>query len=198
MKYEKHTFPWDHWTMENVLPKDLARRCFNACTTNRGTAYPFGKRANYDYNKRKWVSSPGWQKDLDNQFFKPTLLPFIKTECKDYIKIEKTDRWRAEWIADPPGFHIDTHTDIPEKKLTMMIYLGHSTKEGTSLYGAGKDRGKTKNIPSGYNVGMIFFPTPITKHGLPKDRAVHNYRYAFIINIVDKTFKEEPAWPVTF
>ena len=70
MKYEKHTFPWDHWTMENVLPKDLARRCFNACTTNRGTAYPFGKRANYDYNKRKWVSSPGWQKDLDNQFFK--------------------------------------------------------------------------------------------------------------------------------
>ena len=79
-----------------------------------------------------------------------------------------------------------------------MIYLGNSTTEGTSLYGAGKDKGKITHIPSGFNVGMLFFPNKKTLHGVPEERAVSNYRYAFLLNIVDKTFKEEPSWPVTF
>jgi len=93
---------------------------------------------------------------------------------------------------------LDTHPDIPEKKLSAMIYLGYKKTEGTSLYGNGKDKGKTKHIPSGFNVGMLFFPNKKTLHGFPRDRAVNNYRYAFLLNIVDKTFKEEPSWPVTF
>ena len=198
MKYKKHTFPWDHWTMEDVLPDDIARRCFNACTTERAAPYPFGKRANYEYNKRKWVSSSSWHKMLDKDFLKPILLPFLTTECKDYITLDKADKWRAEWVADPPGFHLDTHPDIPEKKLSAMIYLGYKKTEGTSLYGYGKDKGKSKHIPSGFNVGMLFFPNKKTLHGFPRDRAVNNYRYAFLLNIVDKTFKEEPSWPVTF
>jgi len=44
---------------------------------------------------------------------------------------------------------------------------------------------------------MIFFPAKNTSHGYPPARAVDNYRYALIINIVDKTFKEKPYWPIT-
>ncbi len=68
--------------MEDVLPTDIARRCFNACTTDRAAPYPYGRRASQEYNKRKWVTSSTWHKMLDKQFLKPTLLPFIKLNVK--------------------------------------------------------------------------------------------------------------------
>lgn len=194
MKYTKHTFPWDHWTTTETLPEDIARCSFNACTSNRATPYSYGRRANFLYEKRKWIGSAVWQKRLNKEYLNPVLTPFLKTECKDYITLEETDNWRAEWISDPPGFHLDPHNDIPEKKMTMMVYLGRNENQGTSLYDG---KGKIKNVPSGYNQGMIFFPAKNTSHGYPPARAVDNYRYALIINIVDKTFKEKPYWPIT-
>lgn len=195
MKIEKHSFPWDHWTIKNSLSPETARRCFNACTANRGAVYRYGKRSGQTYEKRTFLESMWWQKELDATWLNPTLLPYIKENCSKHYKFQEGDRWRLEFTADPPGFYLDMHPDIKEKKLSLMVYLGQETNEGTTLYDG---KGKTKHVPSGFNTGMFFFPDTHTLHGFPKERAVPRYRYAIILNIVDKNFSEEPTWPVTF
>ena len=123
MKIEKHGFPWDHWTMKDSLSPGMARRCFNACTANRGIVYSYGKRSGQTYDRRTFLQSMWWQRELDATWLKPKLLPYIKENCSKYYKFQEGDKWRLEFTADPPGFNLDMHPDIKEKKMSLMVYL---------------------------------------------------------------------------
>ena len=67
--------------------------------------------------RRAFITQDSFHKylfyDIDEQ---------LREYFKDYVK--PSDRIRIELCSDGPGMWIDPHYDIPEKSLTLQIYLG--------------------------------------------------------------------------
>jgi hypothetical protein len=115
--------------------------------------------------------------DTLREFFKETFKP-----SNDKLFI------RTELIMDNEGFWLEPHVDIPEKKLSMMIYLNRSNDEGipgTTLYD--NNLNEIYETPYKNNTGFYFFPSENTWHGVKtfKDKK----RMALMINVT--TFETE-------
>ena len=82
---------------------------------------------------------------------------------QEKIKKDLTNSYiRIEYIADRKGFWLKPHLDIPEKLMTMMLFINtydESEKLGTDFYDL--DMKLVKTIPYKHNSG-IFLPQEIT------------------------------------
>lgn len=97
---------------------------------------------------------------------------------------------RVELITDRQGFWLKPHTDIPEKRMSMLLFVNpHRESEhlGTDLYDA--DLTRVKTVPYLHNFGYMFAPGENTWHGLELKRIQHERR-SLMINYV--TF--ETGW----
>ena len=97
-----------------------------------------------------------------------------------------------EIIGDQKGFWLKPHKDIPEKLMTMMIWVNpynESRNLGTDLYNENLEVVKTVDYK--HNCGYFFSSGQDTWHGLEK-KEIQKERRCIQINYV--TFKTE--WPV--
>jgi hypothetical protein len=91
---------------------------------------------------------------------------------------------RMEVICDRQGFWLEPHTDIAEKRLSMLLYANPCQEGehlGTDLYDA--DLKRVKTIPCRHNVGYMFGPANNTWHGLEK-KEIQQERRSLLINYV--------------
>ena len=99
---------------------------------------------------------------------------------------------RIEYICDRKGFWLKPHLDIPEKLMTMMLFINtydESEKLGTDFYDL--DMKLVKTIPYRHNSGYFFASGNNTWHGLEK-KEIKIERRCMQINYV--TFPT--SWPV--
>jgi hypothetical protein len=97
---------------------------------------------------------------------------------------------RMEAICDRQGFWLEPHKDIPEKRMSMLLYANpchESANLGTDLYDG--DLKLVKTMPYRHNVGYMFAPAHDTWHGLEK-KEIRQERRSLLINYV--TF--ETCW----
>lgn len=89
---------------------------------------------------------------------------------------------RIELCQDGPGFYLDTHVDIPEKLITLQIYLGTGKEDwGTTLY---YPQGAVhRTVPFLHNSGWMGHKDAPLLHGVIKEK-VDGLRKSVIINYV--------------
>ena len=89
---------------------------------------------------------------------------------------------RIELCADASGFWLEEHVDIPEKLMTLQIYLGSGNSVwGTTLY---TQPGVVyKSLPFIHNTGSLSVLGEPVIHGVMKNK-VDGYRKSVIINYV--------------
>jgi len=89
---------------------------------------------------------------------------------------------RIEACQDGPGFYLENHIDIPEKLMTLQIYLGEGDSIwGTSLYN--NDQTLYNLVEFKHNTGYLFSKTSQLIHGVTKG-AVTGIRRSILINYV--------------
>lgn len=112
-----------------------------------------------------------WFYDLDST---------LRLHFADYVA--DSDQLRVELCCDAPGMWIDSHYDIPEKALTMQIYLGEPN-QATMLC-----LDKDVEVPWHHNGGYVIVRDYPIKHYLPK--VTRSMRHSILINYVDQSWKD--------
>ena len=91
---------------------------------------------------------------------------------------------RFEVIIDKENFWLEKHVDIPEKKMSFLLFIndnGEDINNGTDIYN--QDLRLVNTIPFIHNSGYMFFPSKISWHGLEKGKNIR-YRKVVLINYV--------------
>jgi hypothetical protein len=111
---------------------------------------------------------------------------FAKDAMKHFNVDLKGSSLRIELACDVDGFFQIPHTDVGDKRITWLTYLGTQDENndvGTDLY---EDLNTPAcSAPWGYNNGLIFKPGPTTFHGFTKGKKIKGDRKVLIINFVD-------------
>ena len=210
-KSKKHEFPFDHWEYSGALSDESVKEITNADVPDvgkynlsyDGTRAIDGGAAEF----RKGIASGGKAikfrcfvtKENASQF--PNLVKLInelqsKETYQTISKMIKKDLSnsyvRLEIMADKKGFWLKPHKDIPEKLVTMMIWVNpynESEELGTDLYD--KDFQIVKTVKYKHNSGYFFSSGNDTWHGLELKK-IKKERRCIQINYVSF----ETDWPV--
>ncbi len=195
----EHTFPFKHWEISNCLDQDTIKEISLAKIPEGNRAYDGTRAADHtgegvDGKLRLFISK-------ENSLYFPKITNLInilqKKETYENISnlIDKdlsNSYVRLEIISDKKGFWLKPHKDIPEKLMTMMIWINkydESELLGTDLYNDNYDLVKT--IKYIHNNGYFFSSGNDTWHGLEM-KEIKKERRCIQINYV--TFKTE--WKV--
>jgi hypothetical protein len=194
-----HSIPFQHWELNNCLNKATLREIMN-------TTIPKGERA-YDGTRAADYSGKGIDGKLRLFITKENAkeFPYLKkliNELQSKIYYQKisdlldknlSDSFvRLEIISDKLGFWLKPHKDIPEKLMTMMIWVNpynEANNLGTDLYN--HEFKVVKTVKYQHNCGYFFASGQDTWHGLEK-KEIQKERRCLQINYV--TFKTD--WPV--
>ena len=93
---------------------------------------------------------------------------------------------RAEVVCDVSGFFQVPHTDVGDKRITWLTYLGDISENGnvgTDLFNA--DLSWHSAAPWGFNNALVFKPGENTFHGFSRTKKIIGLRKVLIINFVD-------------
>ena len=194
-----HSIPFQHWELNNCLNKATLREIMNI-------TIPKGERA-YDGTRAADYSGKGIDGKLRLFITKENAkeFPYLKkliNELQSKIYYQKisglldknlSDSFvRLEIISDKLGFWLKPHKDIPEKLMTMMIWVNpynEANNLGTDLYN--HEFKIVKTVKYQHNCGYFFASGQDTWHGLEK-KEIQKERRCLQINYV--TFKTD--WPV--
>ena len=107
---------------------------------------------------------------------------YSKQMFSDLTGIDCTrGKLRIELCQDAPGFWLEKHIDIPEKLITLQIYLGDGDVNwGTSLY---HSKGSHMTVPFVHNQGWLTVAGSKCVHGVEPD-VINGIRRSIIINYV--------------
>jgi hypothetical protein len=95
---------------------------------------------------------------------------------------------RVELVADNLGSHLDKHIDIPEKLITLQIYMGEGEANwGTTIYNDWDTQFYT--VPFVQNTGWMTHAGGNIIHGV-KPNVVTDKRYSVIINYVQGDWRD--------
>ena len=195
----EHTFPFKHWEISNCLDQDTINEISLAKIPEGSRAYDGTRAADHtgegvDGKLRLFISK-------ENSLYFPKITNLIKALQKketygnisNLIEKDLSNSYvRLEIISDKKGFWLKPHKDIPEKLMTMMIWINkydESELLGTDLYNDNYDLVKT--IKYIHNNGYFFSSGNDTWHGLEM-KEIKKERRCIQINYV--TFKTE--WKV--
>ena len=195
----EHTFPFKHWEISDCLDQDTINEISSAKIPEGGRVYDGTRAADHtgegiDGKLRLFVSK-------ENSVYFPKITNLIKvlqkketyTNIANLIEKDLSNSYvRLEIISDKKGFWLKPHKDIPEKLMTMMIWINkydESDLLGTDLYNDNYDLVKT--IKYIHNNGYFFSSGNDTWHGLEM-KEIKKERRCIQINYV--TFETE--WKV--
>jgi len=115
-------------------------------------------------------------RDWDTQHARDYFTQLSGNDCS-------TGRLRIELAQDGPGFYLDKHIDVPEKIITLQIYLGEGDIGwGTSIYDANHNLVYTNEFI--HNTGWMSYGGSPLIHGVEKSSAVDGDRRSILINYV--------------
>ena len=195
----EHTFPFKHWEISDCLDQDTINEISLAKIPEGGRVYDGTRAADHtgegiDGKLRLFVSK-------ENSVYFPKITNLIKvlqkketyTNIANLIEKDLSNSYvRLEIISDKKGFWLKPHKDIPEKLMTMMIWINkydESDLLGTDLYNDNYDLVKTIKYIN--NHGYFFSSGNDTWHGLEM-KEIKKERRCIQINYV--TFETE--WKV--
>lgn len=89
---------------------------------------------------------------------------------------------RIELCQDAPGFYLENHIDIPEKLLTLLVFVGDGPKYwGTSIFT--EDNEYVRTVPFAHNAGWLTHKNANIVHGV-RENVIDGNRKSVIINYV--------------
>ena len=143
-----------------------------------------GKRENNDkryYINKTNVNKHKNLKEVINYLLNKNTIKYL--ENLGNIKLDNT-YLRLEVILDKESFWLEKHVDIPEKKISFLIFINDNNEpieNGTDIYNENLELVYT--VPFINNLGYMFFPSHNTWHGLEKGKNI-KYRKVILINYV--------------
>ena len=195
----KHSIPFNHWEFHNCLDDMTLEEIIDATIPGGERAYDGTRAADHtgqgvDGKLRLFVTKENFKEfpylkklinNLQSKNYYQKISEFLKKDLSNSFV-------RLEIIADKIGFWLQPHKDIPEKLMTMMIWVNsynESENLGTDLYNDNFELVKTLKYK--HNNGYFFSSGQDTWHGLEKKEIIKERR-SVQINYV--SFKTD--WPV--
>jgi len=196
---KSYDFPFKHWEIDNCLDNSTLNEIIAAALPSGNRSYDGTRAADYtgggvDGKLRLFI-------DKNNAQFFPNLTKLINllqsknclNKISNILKKDLSNSFvRLEVIGDKKGFWLKPHKDIPEKIMTMMIWVNPYNENeslGTDLY---DDNFKlVKTVKYNNNSGYFFSSGEDTWHGLEL-KEIKKERRCIQINYVSF----ETDWPV--
>ena len=177
MDYKKDTTPHNWWAVENVFTKKQITALLKEFPEEAKLEYSGKRDANNAFRKfvTRNTKAGSIFKDWDTNQFKLHLSDVTGVDMRE-------GKLRVELCMDGPGFWLETHADIPEKLMTLQVYLGKGeTDWGTVIYS--QPESVYRSLPFKENTGWLSVIGEPVLHGVPKEK-VDGWRKSVIINYV--------------
>ena len=101
---------------------------------------------------------------------------------------------RMEYSLDTEGFWLEPHVDIPEKLLSMLVYLSDPDHPDPEHWGTDIYKSKTEHfkiVPFIHNTGFLFKPGVNTWHAMDIGKIKRSeVRHSLIINYVSNEWRD--------
>ena len=195
--------PYRHWTLEDVLPELLAVQLISLPVAPLLIDDCRGVR-DVDNSKRTFLTPRLRDRFPSCQHFAAALQrPDVAARFAETCGFDVEGAYlRMEYIQDIDGAWLEPHCDVPQKLMSMVIYLctGHDAPGwGTDIYN--ERRVKVGSSSSAFNSAAIFIPGRNTWHGF-EPRKLIGVRRLFEINYVHPSWRDRgqlcfPDRPVT-
>ena len=198
-KVIEHRIPFKHWELNNCLSDESINEINSAKIPHGDRAYDGTRAADHtgeglDGKLRLFITK---ENNLNFPYLTTLINKLQKSETANKIsKIINKDLSksfvRLEIIGDKKGFWLKPHKDIPEKLMTMMLWVNpynESESLGTDLYD--NNFNIVKTVKYIHNTGYFFSSGEDTWHGLEL-KEIKKERRCIQINYVNF----ETDWPV--
>lgn len=179
--------PFPHYISEGGSINEEAAEEFRVMATPSHLRKSSGSRD--DYASRYFLNEDDYKKypsGIKNLLDTLNSTEFFESVESLFGVSLKGGNLRAELVCDVNGFFQVPHTDVGDKRITWITYLGSvedNGEVGTDIFESESNR--VKSVPWGFNNGLIFVPGPTTWHGFAKGKKIRGLRKALIINFVD-------------
>jgi hypothetical protein len=203
MDSERRETPYRHWRLVDVLPEDLAIGLIALPIAPMVVDDCRGVR-DVDNSKRTFLTP--WLRsrfEACDRFAEALQRPDVARLVAKTCEIDVEGAYlRMEYIQDIDGAWLVPHCDVPQKLMSMVIYLctGPDAPEwGTDIYDA--ERRWAGRASAEFNSAAIFIPGKNTWHGFEKRKLI-GIRRLFEINYVHPSWRDRdqlcyPDRPVT-
>ena len=195
--------PYRHWNLEEVLPDDLAFQLIGLPIAPLTIDDCHGVR-DVDNSKRTFLTP--WLRSrfaTCDRFAEAMQRPEVARRVAETCEIDVEGAYlRMEYIQDIDGAWLQPHCDVPQKLMSMVIYLctgPDAPSWGTDIYDA--DRKWVGRSSAEFNSAAIFIPGKTSWHGF-EPRKLIGVRRLFEINYVHPSWRDRdqlcfPDRPVT-
>ena len=200
--------PFEMWTLDNILPPSPLENVINLPIDKQEINDDYGSRENNNSTRSYFAIDNRIAfdicQDIAIAFQRRNTIEAIQEVCS----IDLTGTFlRIEYAQDSGEFYLDAHCDIPEKKLTIQLWLSKENTHdvlGTDLYQEveleSSDEMGYKHVattPFKSNSALVFIPADDTWHGF-EPKWIDGIRKSLIINYVkDWRATEELCFPNT-
>ena len=161
-----YEYPFSHWEISNILDAETLKEALTLAANVVPSAAQL-KRS--EHSARHFITSGNLANKAANTATKQFFSQLINVDLSAV-------RTRLELCVDLPGFSLEPHVDIPEKLLTLQIYLSGEPNCGTNLY--------PKTVKFTENLGWLIRNTEDTIHGFDY-RPFTKPRVSLILNYVN-------------
>lgn len=188
------TRPFDYWLLEQPLPEgdceDIAALPF---ASPEGAVFD-GKRATNNSLRVYFTVENQAKFEVCRRVVEGFQDASVRQAIEDTTGTDLSDgHLRIEYCQDREGFWLEPHTDIFEKKFTMLVYLSDDPSlgdAGTNILEGPPDHRYVGSAPYGRNKGVIFIPGENTWHGFGH-HPVKGLRKSIIINYVTSAWRDK-------
>lgn len=182
--------PYRHWLLKSPVPDESARAIGRLPFEPAMISDTKGRRETSNasrvfFNEENRARFPICEQ-MAQVFQNPTAIRAIERGCNVRLK---DSNLRIEYCQDTGDFWLEPHTDIAEKRFTMLVYLSDEPEAeswGTDIYDAAMNH--LGSAPGGFNKGLIFIPGKDTWHGF-RQRPIAGVRRSIIVNYVSNAWR---------
>ncbi len=189
----RETWPFDYWLLDNPLPDGYCDDIANLPFPPPEGAVFDGKRETNNALRVYFTPENQAKFQVCRRVVEGFQDPSVKKAIETSTGTDLSDgHLRIEYCQDTAGFWLEPHTDILEKKFTMLVYLSDDPNladAGTNILEGPPDHKYVGSSPYGKNKGVIFIPGENTWHGFGH-HPVKGIRKSIIINYVTSDWRD--------
>jgi len=177
-KYEEFHYP-GHWFLVNQAFDDNTIEKIHSLFTNNPLITKFDGRRAAANEFRQFITRDN---DTD-RIFAPLDTPGARAYFTEITGVDCSEgKLRVELCQDAPGFYLENHIDIPEKLLTLLVFVGEGPLYwGTSIFD--EDNEYVRTVPFRHNAGWLTHKNAEIVHGV-RENTIDGLRKSVIINYV--------------